>query len=305
MALRSGDGLDVTGLPRCYACNAARTRIEYDDSTYRVFRCSKCGLRFSDPTLIGEGSPWWDGLYGDDGRRRIEIGKQRSRAPITANEIIRLSRKGKIAGNRLLDVGCGYGFFLKELGGYGWEVYGCERCSDPAEFACKMGLEVYRDLQHESLWKEDSYDVITLWNVMDVLDDPIGLLSDCRKLLRRGGAILLRVPNLLPGWIRWRIASLGGKRKRYLMALPVNRYGFTVLSLESLLSRSGFVNIQVIPSPIGDLSYFLEGRSQYGKMRNQLLLRTVEYLNSFIVGLSFRRSAGFLSITMLGYEPGD
>lgn len=297
----SKDISDMTKLPTCYSCNSMRIRISYDDSFFRVLHCLNCGLYFVNPipTIKGPESHHSDTLYkGRSGIRQIE--KQKVRALITAGEIMKLLRKGRIHGNRLLDIGCGYGFFLKNLSENGWQAYGCEQNINAKEYAEKMGLIVYQDLQHECLWREDFYDVITLWNVLEHLEDPIKLLCKCQRLLRKGGVIVVRVPNVLLEYILWRIGKLLGKNPRYL-DVPMHLFVFNVSSLKSLLKRAGFINLRLIPSPLADKSYSIGKRSR--SMKSQLMIKFVEYLNLAILKLTFFRSAGFLSITILAYRP--
>ena len=282
-------------------CNSIRTRISYNDKLIRVLRCMDCGLYFVNPIPVIKGTRphHSDTLYkGRSGIRQIE--KQKVRAMITAGEIMKLLRKGRLHGNRLLDIGCGYGFFLKNLSENEWQVYGCEQNINAKEYAEKMGLVVYQNLKHESLWREDFYDVITLWNVLEHLEDPIKLLCECQRLLRKGGVIVVHVPNGLLEYILWRIGKLRGENPRY-MDTPMHLFVFNVLSLKSLLKRTGFVNPYLTHSPLGDKSYSLGKR--FGLMSAQVIIKFAEYLNLLILRLSFLRCAGFSSITMLAYRP--
>jgi 2-polyprenyl-3-methyl-5-hydroxy-6-metoxy-1,4-benzoquinol methylase len=288
---------DINKLAPCYVCNSINVTIAYEDSIYRVLRCSNCGLHFVNPipTYKDVTSHHSDILY-KEGSDIIQIEKQKVRAMITAGEIITLFRKRRISGNRLLDIGCGYGFFLKNLSRYKWEVYGCEQNINAKEYAEKMGLTIYQDLKHENLWREDFYDVITLWNVLEHLDDPFKLLCECQRLLRKGGVIIVRVPNVFLEHILWR----RGKYPNY-MQIPLHLFGFTIPSLISLLRRAGFVNSCVIPSPLGDKSYSIGKR--YGPVKAKLMIKFIEYLNFFILKLTFSRLPGFLSITIIANRP--
>lgn len=285
----------------CYACNSSGVRVSYDDSIWRVLRCLDCGLYFVNPmpTFKESESHPSDVLY-EAGEKISQLEKQKVRAKCTANEIIKLYHGRKLFGNRILDIGCGYGLFLKLLDEYGCEVYGCEQNIAAREYAEKMGLNVYQDLNNKDLWREDFYDVITLWNVLEHLNDPLKLLSDCQHLLRKGGAIVVRVPNIFSDLVIWQIGKLCGKNPSY-MQVPMHLFGFSVSSLKLLLKRAGFVGTRLIPAPLGDHAYYMEKR--FGHRKAQMIVKFAEYLNLAILKLSFFRSAGFLSTTMVAYRP--
>lgn len=311
---------DIHTLPPCYVCNSVSVRITYEDPIYRLLRCSNCGLCFVDQILKYEELESqssdvknYDENHGryhmkQEKTRAFIIEREKMRAILSANQTIRLRNERKLHGNRLLDIGCGFGFFLKKMDENGWEVYGCERENIAKEYAEKMKLKVYKDLKNENLWIENVYDVITFWNVLDILDDPLAMLKDCKFLLRKGGTIIVRVPNFSSERFIWKIDELRGKKRSLLSSdcirnYSLNLYYFTVPSMKSILKQAGFIDPQLIPSPLGDKSYSLVRR--YGQVKGQFIVKLAEYLNLLMVRLSLSRSAGFLSITMIAYKPTD
>ncbi len=95
---------EMSKLTSCYACNSVRIRIAYDDSIYRVLRCSDCGLHFvnPEPTHKEVETHHSDILY-KEGSDIIQIEKQKVRAVITTGEINKLFQKERLSGKRLLD----------------------------------------------------------------------------------------------------------------------------------------------------------------------------------------------------------
>lgn len=293
----------ISELPTCYACPSKDVKISYDDSNYRVLNCRRCGLYFVNPIPTIEDPKFnrSDVLYGAR-KELIQKEKEKVRARVTVSEVIKLSRHGKLRGNRLLDIGSGYGFFLKRLSERGWDVYGCEQNVIAKGHAEGMNLRVYQDLKHRDLWREDFYDVITMWNVLEHLDDPLGLLNDCHRLLNKGGCLVVRVPNIALDHILWKVAKLRGEIRPY-MDVPIHLFGFTVSALNALMKRAGFINACLVPSPLGDYSFYLEKR--FGYRKSQVIIKLVEYINLVFLRLSLHRSAGFLSITFLAQRPAD
>lgn len=146
--------------------------------------------------------------------------------------------------NKLLDVGSSYGFFLDEARRQGWQVVGMELALDQAAWAREhLGLPVVEDLESREL-EPHSFDVLTLWDVIEHVEDPHSFLKRCHTLIRPGGVVLLKTPNaegLLqrgPWWLRPYLALY------WQLVYPANPmqhlYHFTPQVIERVLQESGF-----------------------------------------------------------------
>lgn len=101
-------------------------------------------------------------------------------------------RKGK-----LLDVGCGNGHFLFRMRGAGWEVLGVENDRVAVQQAAdQYGIRVIPLTLQEAALPEASVDAVTLSHVIEHVHDPVGLLSECRRVLRPGGHVVVVTPNV-------------------------------------------------------------------------------------------------------------
>jgi 2-polyprenyl-3-methyl-5-hydroxy-6-metoxy-1,4-benzoquinol methylase len=142
---------------------------------------------------------------------------------------------------RLLDVGCGYGFFLEEMVQRGWQAEGIEISATGLNYARnKLGLTVSDKLLPRPDWQDNCYDVITLFYVIEHLQDPKSVLREARRLLRRDGLLLLRWPHTAP------IAALmrpwADRLKLY--QAPSHLFDFSPLTLYKILDQSGFHEIR-------------------------------------------------------------
>ena len=98
------------------------------------------------------------------------------------------------AGDNLLDVGCGEGKFLSKAQEKGVKASGIELNREAAQIARSKGLCIHEDLldRHEP---EKQYDVITSFQVLEHVVDPLALIARCVRLLRPGGTLIVGVPN--------------------------------------------------------------------------------------------------------------
>ena len=114
---------------------------------------------------------------------------------------ISLKRKLKLiksfasTGNTLLDIGCGTGDFLAVAKNHGWIVSGVEPNDKAREIAnSKTNNTVYNGAALFD-FSEESFDVITLWHVLEHLPRLEDHLSQLKKLIKPEGVIIIAVPN--------------------------------------------------------------------------------------------------------------
>lgn len=135
----------------------------------------------------------------------------------------------------LLGVGCGNGMFLDRMKSFGWEVTGVEPDAKAVSVAREMyGLDVFRGSLEEAGFPGGHFDAITINHVFEHVPDPIGVLKECRRVLRLGGKLVVLTPN---------INSLGfrqfGEHWRGL-EVPRHFYLFSPQTLRACVEASGF-----------------------------------------------------------------
>lgn len=100
-------------------------------------------------------------------------------------------------GRSLLDIGCGNGQFLAQMKELGWNVFGIEPDSKAARIAREhFGLEIFQGTLEKAKFPANSFDVITMDNVIEHVPDPINLLTECRRILKSGGKLVVITPNI-------------------------------------------------------------------------------------------------------------
>lgn len=104
---------------------------------------------------------------------------------------------------RLLDVGCALGFMLQVARGAGWEPVGVETSEFAARYAAeKTGCSVRTGTLQEAGFPSESFDVVTLMDVIEHVPDPDGLLREVRRVLRPEGVAYIVTPNFASFFVR-------------------------------------------------------------------------------------------------------
>lgn len=96
---------------------------------------------------------------------------------------------------RLLDIGCGSGDWLLRMKARGWHVEGVDLDGTAVAMAEHRGLAVHCGTVHDRSYPEAHFDAITLNQVIEHVPDPVAVLSECRRILKPGGHLILYTPN--------------------------------------------------------------------------------------------------------------
>jgi len=96
---------------------------------------------------------------------------------------------------RLLDIGCGDGYFLRLMRDLGWTVQGLEPDPKAAAFARASGLDIVESPLERASLALDAFDVITMSHVIEHVLEPVTFLSVARRALSPGGILYVFTPN--------------------------------------------------------------------------------------------------------------
>ena len=108
---------------------------------------------------------------------------------------LRLINNQSVSGKTLLDVGCGTGDFLQTALKNNWNVFGVEPNPQARNIANKKTNNVVYDADKISEFKKESFDVITLWHVLEHLPNLEEQLALYKSLLKKEGTLIIAVPN--------------------------------------------------------------------------------------------------------------
>ncbi len=134
----------------------------------------------------------------------------------------------------LLDVGCGPGHFLSQLDRARFDPHGLEPVGEAVEAARKRGLDVFQGNVLVTPLADSTYDVVTLWHVLEHIDRPHVALARIHAALTSDGLIVITTPNTHSRACRI------GKADWFHLDSPRHLSLFNERNLVQLLAKSGF-----------------------------------------------------------------
>ncbi len=146
----------------------------------------------------------------DQPQGTLPAGKSAARYAARMGAILRraANRLGKPPHKlRLLDVGCSSGALLKVAQENGFQVSGAEPATQAAQTAQAMGFDVFPGFLQDAHFPDNHFDIVTLFEVIEHLTDPIALISEVRRILKPGGILLLGTGNA----DSWTVSFIGNR----------------------------------------------------------------------------------------------
>lgn len=167
---------------------------------FSLFKCSECGFIFTNEYPDGQSI----GRYyeSDDYISHYDNAKGFMNIIYLYARNIMLHRKRTIVQKatglkkgRILDIGCGTGYFAGEMKKGGWDILGIEPNKKARDFGSEcFAIDIITPEQISGL-TDRSFDCITMWHVMEHLHDPFYIASQIGRLLKPGGICLTALPN--------------------------------------------------------------------------------------------------------------
>jgi 2-polyprenyl-3-methyl-5-hydroxy-6-metoxy-1,4-benzoquinol methylase len=162
-------------------------------------------------------------------------------APVVDVSAELVLENAKTDGVRLLDIGCGYGFFLKKMAQFGWQAEGIEVSRPGREYARReLGLRIHAEPLEAMAFAPEHFDVVTLFYVIEHVHDPASVLEAVYRILKPNGMLLLRWPHSTPV-----VKMLGPLARKFdIYHTPFHLYDFNPAAMTKLVKRAGFSAVQ-------------------------------------------------------------
>ena len=309
-----------TSIARCPLCQSPSHSTVETFGSLAILRCPECTLEFCDPLEYQRND--YDQAYKDESRKfyvpsaswltEAESNLPESKwmlfsAQVSALRWIQFTHPN----GSILDIGCGSGWFLARAQQLGFKVHGVEVGSLPVKLLKEKGFEVECGSLEAipANWKPD---VVTLFEVLEHLPDPVGFLAQIRQRFSNSTFILS-----VPSPRRWTKAG----RHRDIADYPPNHLTrWNADSLHRALSQVGYSNVHVThpsPSALETASVSVRGllQSWFGEMpstlpeaistkslrplKQEVVTRKLKCLPGFFFAYAFR-FMGWSGISMLG-----
>ena len=269
-----------------YLCDSAKINQNFIESE-KYYSCKNCGLLFSGCHNFKETTKNLTNHYlKEDPHESVSYSKKNFYTFVLKYLASRVELKGK----KILDIGCGYGYFLDMASKSGWEPNGIDVVQDAVK---KCGEEfgkenIFQGKTTNACLSGKSFDAITLWDVLAIVDNPYSELQECNRLLKKRGIIGIRTRNVLFQTFIYRLFNLIKRialRFGFKEPYVFNRFCFSSESIRILLTRAGFINIKISNSP-------LTSGDPYGHMGFQFPVKLAKYFLNIISKLTYWISSG-------------
>jgi len=263
--------------PVCSASNLKNHKVVKDHSvskeSFNVMLCENCDFQFTNPRPDEEQIVKY--YQSEDYISHSD----KANSPI--NFIYKLARKYALASKRnlinsiaknkkgrILDYGCGTGYFLDTMKSNGWKTYGLEP-NDKARELANQKAKVKASIEELNL-KNKKFDIITLWHVLEHIHDINNTIKMLKTILKEKGKIVIAVPNIES------YDSTIFQEEWAAYDVPRHLYHFSQDTMKTLMLKHGLKVKKVYPMKLD--SYYIS------LLSNKYKYNKSKFLSSFITG---------------------
>src|SRR6266704_5437418 len=172
----------------------------FRDGIHRLRLCPTCSVVFVYPRasgseLLSQYSPAYFAQNYESTRRLQYV----SDTATDRKQGFFLQQAGRLFGKRtgsVLDIGCGTGRFLEFAQTHGWQIAGLELCAGVGrETAARLRAQVYLGSVFDVELPKEKFDLVTMFDCIEHLEDPLRALTICHRTLKPGGVLAITTPN--------------------------------------------------------------------------------------------------------------
>jgi len=226
----------------CFLCGISPERQVYQIGSWQYYQCQHCGLVLLHPCPSED-----EVIKSYDAYLPVNTGEidcwKKMIAPVVDVSANLVLENSKTDAKRLLDIGCGYGFFLRKMTQLGWQVEGIEVSGPGRDYARQeLGLHIHARPLGAMAFPSEYFDAVTLFYVIEHIHDPALVLDEVYRILKPNGMLLLRWPHSTPV-----VKLLGPLAKKFdIYHTPFHLYDFNPGAMRKLVARAGFSAIQTL-----------------------------------------------------------
>jgi 2-polyprenyl-3-methyl-5-hydroxy-6-metoxy-1,4-benzoquinol methylase len=217
----------------CALCGSRERQRLFHVDGYPIARCRSCGLVQVDADFERRDlEQIYDENYFTSEVFHDYIGEREVRVAAGAETTEILERI--VPSGQLLDVGCAAGFFLKAASRV-YDVTGVELSEFASEYARReLGLRVVTGEVADGALAGQLFDVITMWNTVEHLTNPVEAVTAVARLARPGSLLVLSTGDVTGPLARRDLQNWN------LMSPPYHLFFFSPGTIDLLLAQAGF-----------------------------------------------------------------
>jgi 2-polyprenyl-3-methyl-5-hydroxy-6-metoxy-1,4-benzoquinol methylase len=212
----------LTDRNKCAICESREATVHIPFPEIPVVRCLKCDFIYSSKIMAEPSLLWY---YENNFGSLRHMQGQIVNARINSWVISKLVDLRKVS--NVLDVGTGYGFFLKALHDkYGLDVVGIELSRQEAQHAnTALGLKVINSALGDAGLDKRSFDLVTTFEVIEHVPNPLEFIRELAEYVRPGGHLLIMTDNFSSRMVK----SLGAGFPKWIPHSHVSHFSSRTL----------------------------------------------------------------------------
>jgi len=232
---------------KCLLCKNNNTRLITEENNWKAVQCKSCGFVYVNPRPDEFYLKQHYQDYLPDGKEKINRWNHMM-SGVFSKSLDIIDGLSYTKSKRLLDVGCGYGAFLEMAIKRKWNVSGIDLSEKAVLYARSKGLDVSNSTLPEKAYRDEEFDVVTMFYVLEHLLDPVKYLQEVYRILKPHGLLLVRVPHTTPIAKMLKLFNISNT----LYDAPSHLSDFSPQTIKKMLKKVGFENIQ---TTIGGMTY--------------------------------------------------
>lgn len=246
--------LELIDCPLCGSKNYNTVFVSQDfrynsspDLEFKIVKCEICNFKFLNPRPDEKNIRLFykTGFHRPGSSFAYTI--IRSFSELFQYEIIRKIKAYKKEG-KVLDIGCGNGYFLSSLADSGFDVYGVEPSSEAVSyFPVNVRGRIYKQSLDDCGFEDNFFDCIVMLHSLEHIHNLEKLFDTIKKIMKPRGVLWLSVPN-----DNFFESKLFGAYY-YNLEIPRHLYFFTKKSLNTILEKKDFKKIEFINNALWEL----------------------------------------------------
>ena len=190
---------------KCPWCESEKTQMHLwvkdfflTGEAFEIHECLKCGLLFTEPRPNAEeiGKYYQSEEYYSHQENKTGFIPRiyETVKGFNLKKKYKMATKGMAKG-KMLEIGCGAGDFLKTMEQHDWQCIGIEPSEEAKAIAKKKVKAELLNPEDIGTLQDKSFDLITMWHVLEHVDDLKEEIRHLQRLLKKGGRLVLALPN--------------------------------------------------------------------------------------------------------------